>query len=195
MSDAIDERLSAFLDGELHEREHDALLQRLQHDRALQARWERFQIISDAMRNNLPAMLCTELRGRVSEALADEPNYLLPKRRGLRLRSLAKQAAGLAIAATIAGVAIVAVDTGTNDTLAPNEVATSIGAAAPTSVVTARPVAMEQWGSESPAVRSRLSSYLVNHYEYSVASGMQGMMPYMRIVSYPTGAPLAHENR
>jgi hypothetical protein len=33
------------------------------------------------------------------------------------------------------------------------------------------------------AVQSKLSSYLVNHNEYSVTAKMQGMLPYMRIVS------------
>ena len=39
-----------------------------------------------------------------------------------------------------------------------------------------------------PAVRSRpdknLDIYLVNHNEYAVIRGMQGMLPYVRIVSH-----------
>ena len=37
------------------------------------------------------------------------------------------------------------------------------------------------------AVQSKLSGYLVNHNEYSVSANMQGVLPYMRIVSETPG--------
>ncbi|MDH5593931.1 MAG: anti-anti-sigma factor, partial [Gammaproteobacteria bacterium] len=39
-----------------------------------------------------------------------------------------------------------------------------------------------RWDVKQPAVESRLNSYLVNHNEYS--NGMQGVLPYARIVGY-----------
>jgi hypothetical protein len=36
----------------------------------------------------------------------------------------------------------------------------------------------------SPSVDRKLDMYLVNHNEYAVNRGMQGMLPYMRIVGH-----------
>jgi hypothetical protein len=44
------------------------------------------------------------------------------------------------------------------------------------------------------AVQARLSNYLVNHNEHSVSSNMQGLMPYMRIVSVPPGDRIETQN-
>ena len=38
--------------------------------------------------------------------------------------------------------------------------------------------------AQQAAVRNSLNPYLVNHNEYSASSGMQGVLPYARIVSY-----------
>ncbi len=55
-----------------------------------------------------------------------------------------------------------------------------------TGVVTveSQPVIGPQWIQGQSAVASRLNSYLINHNEYGANIAMQGMLPYVRIVTY-----------
>ncbi len=199
MSDAVSENLSAFVDGELHPEEQWGVLNRMQADNELRERYERYQLISDALRNNLPAATLHGLAGRVSLALEDEPVILAPRVQKRRMQPLIKQAAGMAVAATIATVAILSLHTSVpEDTLNGGQVAQTrttaneVAAVGPMSLGVAAPVRLV---SDTSDVQARLNRYLVNHNEYSVASGMQGMMPYMRIVSYPSSDRAVNENR
>jgi len=191
MSD-FNERLSCFLDGELSSEEGQRVLERLRHDGALQVRWERYQLISDALRNNLPDVAMRDLAGRVSTALESEPAILAPRRLRVRVGRLAKQVAGVGIAATIATVAVLMVQ---SDSPVANQgqgaMVATVKAPADNAARQAAPVNVR----ESSEVQSKLSPYIVNHNEYSVSAGMQGMMPYMRIVSYPAHEPAANETR
>lgn len=191
MSD-FNERLSCFLDGELSSQEEQRVLERLRHDGALQVRWERYQLISDALRNNLPDVAMRDLAGRVSAALESEPVVLAPRRLRVRVGKLAKQVAGVGIAATIATVAVLMVQ---SDSPVANQgqgaMVATVNAPAENAARQATPVNVR----ESSEVQSKLSPYIVNHNEYSVSAGMQGMMPYMRIVSYPAHEPAANETR
>lgn len=186
MEDHTSEQLSALVDDELHGPALRQVLERLRRDGELQGRWGRYHLISDTLHANLSASDATGLHLRVSQALEAEPTLLAPRRKA-RLPLLAKQAAGVAIAASVAAVAILAIRQ--------PEVQPAGGAFAPASVAQmARPandmVQLASTGTAGPAVtvigqstRGRLNPYLVNHNEYSVSSGMQGVLPYVRIVS------------
>jgi len=187
----FNEKLSCFLDGELSGHEEQRMLERLRHDQALQVRWERYQLISDALRNNLPSVAMRDLAGRVSEALKSEPVVLAPRRLRLRVGKLAKQVAGMGVAATIATAAVLMVQSGSEVAdQGQGAMVASVNAPAKRSA-DIKPVDVR----ESSEVQSKLSPYIVNHNEYSVSAGMQGMMPYMRIVSYPAHEPAANETR
>ena len=54
MTKQIDEQISAFMDGELHESGHGAIIQQICRDEQSLLRWQRFHLISDALKNNLP---------------------------------------------------------------------------------------------------------------------------------------------
>ncbi|MGD8711925.1 MAG: hypothetical protein PVG50_03720, partial [Thiohalophilus sp.] len=91
-----------------------------------------------------------------------------------------KQIGGLAIAATVATVAVLTIQqSDVNNGTAPTQVASA----------STDPVAVHNVSNPlrsapmDSAAQTKLSSYLVNHNEYSVSSRMQGMLPYTRIVS------------
>jgi negative regulator of sigma E activity len=44
----------------------------------------------------------------------------------------------------------------------------------------------EQWERLDPRIDKRLAGYLVNHNEYAASRGVQGVMPYVRIVGHDT---------
>jgi sigma-E factor negative regulatory protein RseA len=45
----------------------------------------------------------------------------------------------------------------------------------------------EVWERQPVPVGSRLNGYLVQHNEYAASSGVQGVLPYVRIVGYDSG--------
>lgn len=190
MENHTSEQLSALVDDELRGAALRQALEQLRRDAELKARWGRYHLISDTLHANLVTARAADLCQRVQQALEQEPTLLAPRRKP-RLPALAKQAAGVAIAASVAVVAIISVQQGDETP----GVAPAVAPVAQTQTV--RPgtpassmVQLASTGSGGPALtaiepaeRGRLNSYLVNHNEYSVSSGMQGVLPYARIVS------------
>jgi len=170
------------------------LAERLSRDPELQARWSRYHLIRDAMTEHL-TYAEFDIASRVSAALENEPTVLAPRRWQLppRARRVARQVAGLAIAATVSAVTVMTVQQQRGAQEAAPAVAQVAGNAR--LAVRTPPARVVQFVPENrqlnPAVRSKLSNYLVNHNEYSVTSNMQGVLPYMRIVSAnpPEAAP------
>jgi sigma-E factor negative regulatory protein RseA len=184
MENHSSEQISALVDDELHAPALRQALEQLRRDVDLQGRWSRYHLISDTLHANFASARAASLHLRVHEALEQEPTLLAPRRKP-RLPALAKQVAGVAIAASVAAVAILTVQ---QADLQP-------GGAEPAPVQMAqasRPAPLVQLTSTgrqavltaaSADARGRLNAYLVNHNEYSVSSGMQGVLPYVRIVS------------
>lgn len=104
MSDKIGEQLSAFMDGETHKTEHELLLRRLEAESDLKGRWERYHVIRDVLQRQYHPELPAGFADRVMAALESEP---APVRQANRVMGrLGGPLPGLALAATVAGVAI-----------------------------------------------------------------------------------------
>jgi hypothetical protein len=104
MSEPVDEQLSAMLDGELPPEQSELLLKRLDRDAELRARFGRYALISESLRGGADAAPTRALFiARVHASIAASPPLPAPARvqPGWRL------AAGLAVAATVAGLAVV----------------------------------------------------------------------------------------
>lgn len=192
MSEKTDEWFSALVDGELSSQAQANLIPQLHRDPELRERWSSYHLIRDTLRNNLPPRMRNGLAERVARALDDEPTVLAPRR--FTWPSFRRQVAGLGVAATIAAVAILAVPNATQE---PERADVVASAAKPASEPEAAEpaVAPENWNGPSQSVDYKLSGYLVNHNEYSVVSGMQGALPYMRIVGAPATQHASDETR
>lgn len=192
MTNKIDEQLSILMDDELIE--HDAVLDRLMADPQLQARWSRYHLMRDVITGHLPEQPLGDITGRVSQALEKEPAILAPVHKHRRTRKplpyIMKQVGGLAIAATVSAVAVLTVQHTQDET---STTSTEIAAVQPQSQpqlpshASAQVRYVTDTSGLDTAVQSKLSGYLVNHNEYSVTGNMQGVMPYMRIVSETPG--------
>ncbi len=194
MSDKINEQLSALLDDETND--PDRLVKKLSADSDMIECWRRYTLISDVIAGQQNTRL--DISARVSAAIEDEPAIFAPihkKQRSPRIRSILKQSAGLAIAATVSAVAVLTVQQ--NRLESPNAAVTvavaPAGAQATPQLAasTGQPVTRVKYVTSSNnldnAVQNKLSNYIVNHNEYSVASNIQGVMPYVRIVSTTPG--------
>lgn len=181
MADERKEWISALADGELADSELARALDALRNDRALQISWSRYHLISDALHGNLESKVSVDLHTRVSQALENEPTILAPQRR--KQRPWLRHVAGLAVAASVSGVAVVGFQQMNEaDTGAP--AATMAEVAPPQNFVRIQPVTVASEKDNS----KKLEPYLDEQHEYSVSSGVNGMVPYVRIVGHRQAA-------
>ena len=181
MKDKLKEQISALVDGELDTNERPLLIKQIEANESLKADWERYHLISDALKGQLSNCTDSGFAESVHESIEEEPVVQVPRTRKLLQTSALKYIAGIGIAASVATVAVLIalpdspIINGNTQQIASTE---SIAPAAQEWVR----VSGTRWDVKQPAVESRLNSYLVNHNEYS--NGMQGVLPYARIVGY-----------
>jgi sigma-E factor negative regulatory protein RseA len=107
MSEQIREQVSAFLDGELPNSETELLLKRLTRDPELRESFGRFALIGEAVRGASSGALSRSFTSRVNQAIDGEPVVQAPVH-GARVKHWWRPVAGVAVAAGVATVAIVA---------------------------------------------------------------------------------------
>ena len=164
------DKISAWMDGELDERQTREYLARLTQDHELLRCWHTYHLIGDAMRGE--RALSTDFELRLTARLAGEPTVLAPR------RSPAKRmtAYALSAAASLSAVALVGWMAIYNNPLTPQP---EIAKAPPTSPPSAAP---------SPQLANvpsdgLMNEYLIAHQEYSPSTAIQGLAPYIRSVS------------
>ena len=170
MSDETKEAISALADGETGSTGTSKLLDNIIRDPSSRTTWERYHLLSDAIRGRLPDGVQSSLSTRVHDAIALEPVALATRRKRVRIL---KPLTGLALAASVATVAILGVRSLDSEVTPAAQIAANSKATQTTG---------NRWNA-SPEIEARLNAYLVNHSEY-VGYGMQGMLPYARIVGY-----------
>ncbi len=194
MNDKPRDQMSAFLDDELPDGEAELLLRRLQGDEELRRVAGRYLLIGQALRGERRAG--TDVAARIAAALDDETAYGAAATAPVRSRWL-RPAAGMAVAATVAVVALMGLQN-TGEVAGPEAVtaesaeeaalpaplegtaegyAYTVPADAP---MTARPVS---------AVPARLTNYMISHGERAGTLMRNGM--HSRIVTQPNG-PLVY---
>jgi negative regulator of sigma E activity len=183
MKDKLNEQLSALVDDELTDAEQGLLIRQVARDRELHRRLSRYQMISDAMQRHLPEHVDPAFSRRVHDALRDEPASHGSGIAAGRLASLFRPVAGLAVAASVAFLAVTALQTSREETAAP--AATVATAPADSRYIRAQDSALAAAPETGAQTRnSQLNIYLVNHNEFAASRGMQGILPYVRIVGH-----------
>jgi len=186
MTKSIHEDISALVDGEMEEADAHRIVDELIADPALMADWSRHHLTSDVLREKGPAVPVGDLALRVSQAIAAEPAIaadVAPLRPARPAMPAWKPLAGLALAASVATVAILGARNWDSGPAGPQVAQAPVSTNAQTVAVQSGKV---RWDVKGRSVENRLNSYLVNHSEY-LNNGMQGMLPYARIVSYDAG--------
>ena len=192
MSEQKHEALSALVDGELPAEDGPNLLDHVLADVSLKRRWTTYHLIGDVMRKHV--LESQALNGRV-EQISDAAmsKRTSPPRKSGGLRPLA----GLALAASVALVAVLGLFALNDRDSAPLEVAGSSAEIQLPDAPKPEPIPVVAgaagidltrmtWNDAAPAVTNRLNGYLVTHNEY-LGNGMRGMLPYARIVAYDGG--------
>ena len=190
MSKETREHLSALVDGEISRETGRFLVRRLGADDQLRATWTRYHLVRDCLRHQDGSIAGDDLCARVSRALVNEqpvkPPRALPT-------SWLKPVAGLAIAASVALMAIVAVGPGNPAT--PGAAGELAGKGqveqftSPQSLVPG-PSSSQASFSNLPDTRNRkMNSYLVRHYQATGAAGGKGFVTFVPIIITGSKAP------
>jgi sigma-E factor negative regulatory protein RseA len=108
MSEQIREQVSAFLDGELPNSETELLLKRLTRDGELRESFGRYALIGEALRGTSRGLLTKGFAGRVNFAIDGEPMPAAGHAPRAGSPRWWRPFAGIAVAAGVAAVAIVA---------------------------------------------------------------------------------------
>lgn len=164
-------RISALMDGELESYEVTETLHALRDSRTLHAEFAVYQVMGDALRGE--PNLEMEVSARVMAAIEREPAVVLLAPR----RALHWQRPALALAASAAGVALVAWVALTS--MAGGD---SPGMAAST-VVKENSMPGEVVAVDDPASRLRMEEYLVAHQVYAPGGALAGSANPVRAVS------------
>lgn len=162
-------RISTLHDGEIEDHEIEHALRALRRDGELRRQWCDCQLIGDALRGE--RRLGIDVTARVMAAIEQEPTVLVPAPR----RLTGWQRPALALAASAAGVALVA-------WLAVVPGSEGAPTAAPALAA----------GGQAPVVATspstpRLQEYLVAHQAYAPAGAMVGGARNIRTVAAPGG--------
>ena len=180
-------QISALMDGELD----DMAVKKLLEDKSIKQTWQRYHIISDVIQNRVPINTSSQLALRISELIKNEPAIVAPSRQ--KILNYFKPVAGAAVAATVAAMAILAVQQYRADDLTPaTPVAVNIPVPAqvnqvgvPVQIVQAdnvRQVRQQQLIESNPD-NVQIRRYLLNHNEYQMNMGVHGAVPHVRLVT------------
>lgn len=177
---ASKEEISALVDGEVPDTQAGHLITALEQEPELRHCWRHYHLIGAVLRGSGRAEIKPCLCERVAKTLESEPAVFTPRALTPRMPAL-KWFTGLALAASVAAVAVLSVQTTPPQTVQ--------FAAAP-----APGMAVQQASSNSPGAQPRLTAnkpsapklhnYLINHNEYVTSAGMQGMLPYARSAAF-----------
>lgn len=193
-----DEQISSLMDDALEQQELDAFMQDLKRDPVDEAeRIKRYQIMGDAMRNDLNAVSFMDISAAVQRAIDNEPelDYTPQKsvRRFFDFSAWLRPLGGVAIAASVAMVTVVSFRTleTSSDTGAGQTVASVQSAVPPQFITPVNPqisqqiqvVSTDRNATPNSITQKQLNDYMMNHSEYAGQTSIQGMMPYVRVVS------------
>lgn len=186
MSDIQKEALSALLDGEADGAEAEFLLGDLLHDDAQTATLARYSLIGHCLRGEAIHTRALGIHQSVSQCLEDEPAILAaPKPAPVSTHaSWWRPAAGLAIAASVAALAVVLVPQVMQQQPAAGGFEAVAQVPAPAAAVPVSARQQTRWTHGQPEVESKLNSYLADHNEFAGQGGVTGLIPYASFVSY-----------
>ena len=189
MSEKLREQISALTDDRLPQGEHELLLRRFAVDKALVRCWERYHLIGEAMRKNLPAADTRRLADRVMAEIRPEPAAVEPEQEPASVL-FSRGLAGLAVAASVAFVAVLGLrhDARVQQTVsAPAEIVPA-GAAAQQAPLSYGLMNDASWEATATQVEASPRSYLVNH-DLIVGSMAREALPAAAYMKTPQDKP------
>lgn len=177
------EHLSSLMDGELSRETGLFLTRRLSSDEEMCGTWERYHLIRDCIRQPGSKQVVTGLSSRLNASLeAEKPPQVSP---WINHRWL-KPVSGLAIAASVALVAIVATVPGTGELQGTVDTASESiiqPFVSPNNVPISPASQAVSFAPDQQASSNPLNAYLLRHNQMARTAGRQGFVSFVPIVA------------
>ena len=205
MSNESREHLSCFMDGEISKETGRFLVRRLGADGELRDTWARYHLVRDCLRHQEGGLPGVDLCGRVQQALENEALQTAPSKIASDWSKSGwsaskwtkagwlKPVAGMAVAASVALMAIITVGPGQSPVSTPaGELAGSPQTesfVSPNNVLTGGPRSQQVsvLGGSGKSNR-KMNSYLLRHYQVTGSTGGKGFVTFVPIVVTQAGA-------
>jgi len=172
------EKISALLDAELAGRERGHALAELGRNSDLRKAWERYHLISAALRNELEILVTPKLADRVAESIKNESSLVTPSSRFIHQWNNNIRTSFAIAAATVVIVLTLPFIISTDSTNKTPPTLTANAALEENYVRTGI-----RWEHRSEWEKA-LDTFLVEHNANTPISIMNGMMSYVRLGSY-----------
>jgi len=196
MSKETREHLSALVDGEISKETSRFLVRRLGADDELRETWTRYHLIRDCLRHQDDSMAGADLSERIGLALEDDQPVHI-KSRALPNRWL-KPFAGMAIAASVALMAVVTVGPGIpGGTQSTGELADELQAkpfTSPQSRIAAPNSNQANFSAGAVNSDQKMNSYLLRHYQASGTTSGKNFVTFVPIVVTRSKTPDVVDN-
>jgi sigma-E factor negative regulatory protein RseA len=188
MTTESNEHLSQLMDGEIGGETGRFVLRRLEASSELRATWARYHLIRDCLRHQDRGFANDNLSARVRRALEGSTESSVAKAgtRNTVMGRWMRPAAGFAVAAAVALMAVIAVapnlPTGSADI--PQSLATAESQPFTSPNILSRSPPSRQvnlTGGNEPAA-GKMNSYLLRHYQVAGSSGGNGFVAFVPIV-------------
>jgi sigma-E factor negative regulatory protein RseA len=183
MSKESREHLSCLMDGEISRETGRFLVRRLGADRELRDTWARYHLLRDCLRHQEGELVAHDLCSKVQQALAGEAPQAAPRRFAT---AWLKPVAGVAVAASVALMAVFAVGPGQNPgSTLPGDTAGSQQAevfVSPKNVLTRSPRTQQVSVMGGLRADQKMNSYLLRHYQVTGSTGGKGFVTYIPMV-------------
>ncbi|MDA8421571.1 MAG: sigma-E factor negative regulatory protein [Pseudomonadota bacterium] len=185
------QKISELLDDELSTSDSRVVLEGIMEDRELRGVWERYHLIRAAMHRELDVIMRPAIADRIGAVVASANVVSMPRAMAYRraMPRMARLAAGLAIAASVATVAIVSLQPPKEGSRTAVQARASAGRAADRRLAAASLAAGVRQSpagarTERASYQDALNAFLVEHGEVTPPAGMNGMMSFVRVVGY-----------
>jgi sigma-E factor negative regulatory protein RseA len=179
------EHISCLMDGEVSRETGRFLVRRLGADDELCATWARYHLVRDCLRHQEGGLASENLAARIRHAIERES---LPANPRKAVRAWLRPAVGMAIAASVALMAVVAVGPGSQSVSpAGGDLAGRVEAPSFTSPQGLVPAPASEQVSllGESAGDSRMNAYLLRHYQAAGTTGGKGFVTFVPIVTRP----------
>ena len=186
MTQKLREQISALADQALPEGEHELLLRRFAVEKSLRLHWERYHLIGEAMRKGLPAVDTRGLADRVMAAISEQPQ---PEREPDKLTGLWRGFAGVAVAATVAVLAITGLRYDARRAgLTPSEVVPSGTALSSQPLPISTNLMNSDWKGNGQAAPAELRSTFMDQEDFKLSQALGGKQVYYQLPRQDAGS-------
>lgn len=186
MTGNVDEQLSALMDGELEQRQHDAVMAALTDEQGLRSTWRNYHLIGEALRGE-ERHLGIDVSAATRRELDTLPTVLAPRWSQPRIKRMARPLAGTAIAASVAVATVLGWERIGALSTAPDaaRMADAKVVEPGRQLSAAQDTGMAQLALPelTDAELQRQEAYLVQHIARTPADGIPGVMKATRVVS------------